>query len=132
MSVTNTTHTVCKTAEGSRVKPCPRQRACKYRCKVIRCKGAGQKTAECDAYLNGGQKPRGRFDHVQHESGAFIAILSLFTDFVFIEGYHRRFGGGEERIDQDQQKLKQKLTAYGVVQENTSLRNCGTPHNTAL
>ena len=112
MSVTNTTHTVCKTAEGSRVKPAL--------------------VAECDAYLNGGQKPRGRFDHVQHESGAFIAILSLFTDFVFIEGYHRRFGGGEERIDQDQQKLKQKLTAYGVVQENTSLRNCGTPHNTAL
>ena len=92
-------------SRGEQGKARPRQRACKYRCKVIRCKGAGQKTAECDAYLNGRQKPRGRFDHVQHESGAFIAILSLFTDFVFIEGYHRRFGGGEERIDQDQQKL---------------------------
>ena len=109
-----------------------RQRSRKHRSEAVRRKGAGQKTAERDAYLNGRQKPCGRFNHVQHESGAFIAILSLFTDFVFIEGYHRRFGGGEERIDQDQQKLKQKLTAYGVVQENTSLRNCGTPHNTAL
>ena len=93
---------------GKQSKARAGQRARKHGSEAVRRKGAGQEAAERDADLNGGQEARGRFDHVQHERGLLIAVLCLLADPIFIERYHRRFGGGEKRVDENQQKLKQK------------------------
>ena len=54
-------------------------------------------------------------------NGFLIAVLGLSADFVLVHGDHRRLCGGEERVDENEQQLYQKLTTYGVVQGNALL-----------